>query len=155
MLTFACGLRAADTVYVGVNYGLLKSTDAGATWSMVNVPLNTQFMKGYVRPQFLAMDPQNTSKIYFIGSAGGTSFFASADAGATWTVTPFIGLQPTHLRVDFAGQVIYISARHPSQSCVPYKSTDTGASWTQLTTPPGTASTADKIFADPKVSGTA
>ncbi len=153
LLTFACGLRAADTVYVGVDYGLLKSTDAGATWNMVNVPLNTQFMKGYVRPEFLAMDPQNTSKIYFIGSAGGTSFFASSDAGATWTVTPFIGLQPTHLRVDFAGQVIYISANDTQNKPQLYKSTNTGASWTQLT-PPGTGSTADNIFADPKVSGT-
>ena len=44
LLTFACSLRAANPVYVGVDYGLLKSTDAGATWDMVNVPLNTPFM---------------------------------------------------------------------------------------------------------------
>ena len=30
LLTFACSLRAQTPVYVGVNYGLLKSTDAGA-----------------------------------------------------------------------------------------------------------------------------
>ncbi|HTS51183.1 MAG TPA: IPT/TIG domain-containing protein [Bryobacteraceae bacterium] len=158
LLIFACSLHAADTVYVGVDYGLLRSTDAGATWNMVDVPLNTQFMKGFVRPEFLAMDPQNTSKIYFIGSAGGTSFFASADAGATWTVTPFIGLQPTHLRVDFAGQVIYISANDTQNKPSMYKSTNTGASWTQLTLP-GTqqepsGSSVNNIFADPAVSGT-
>ena len=158
LLTLACSLRAADTVYVGVDYGLLRSTDAGATWEMVNVPLNTPFMKGYVRPQFLAMDPQNTSKIYFIGSAGGTSFFASADAGVTWTVTPFIGLQPSHLAVDFAGQAIYISASPNRGSTYLYKSTDTGATWTQLPLP-ATASepsgaTVGRIFADPAVSGT-
>ena len=159
LLTIACSLRAADTVYVGVDYGLLKSTDAGATWSMVNVPLNTQFIKGYVRPEFLAMDPQNTSKIYFIGSAGGISFFASADAGATWAVTPFIGLQPSHLAVDFAGQTIYILASPNAGAAFLYKSTDTGASWTQLPLPtasePGTTvSTLNKIFADPMLSGT-
>src|ERR1700722_20127082 len=89
LLTLACSLRAADTVYVGVDYGLLRSTDAGATWEMVDVPLNTPFMKGYVRPGFLAMDPHNTSKIYFIGFAGAaSSFFASADAGASWTQLP-------------------------------------------------------------------
>ena len=159
LLTLACSLRAADTVYVGVDYGLLRSTDAGATWDMVNVPLNTPFMKGYVRPGFLAMDPHNTSKIFFIGFAGAaSSFFASADAGATWTVTPFIGLQPTHLAVDFAGQAIYISASPNRTTTFLYKSTDTGATWTQLPLP-GTASepsgaTVGRIFADPTVSGT-
>ena len=158
LLTFACSLRAASTVYVGVNYGLLKSTDAGATWNLLNVPLNTPFLSGYVLPQFLAMDPQNTSKIYFIGLAGGTAFFASSDAGATWTVTPFIGLQPTHLAVDFAGQTIYISASPTSGTTFLYKSTDTGASWTKLPLP-STASepsgaTVGRIFADPTVSGT-
>jgi uncharacterized protein (TIGR03437 family) len=158
LLTLACSLRAADPVYVGVTYGLLKSTDAGATWNLVNVPLNTPFMKGYVFPQFLAMDPQNTSKIYFIGLAGGTSFYATSDAGATWTVTPFIGLQPTRLAVDFADKAIYIAASPTRGTIFLYKSTDTGASWTKLPLP-GTASepsgaTVDRIFADPTVSGT-
>ena len=135
LLTFACSLRAANPVYVGVGYGLLKSTDAGATWNLLNVPLNTPFLSGYVRPQFLAMDPQNTSKIYFVGSAGGTALFASSDAGATWTATPFIGLQPTHLAVDFAGQAIYISASPTRGTTYVYKSTNTGASWTQLPCP--------------------
>ena len=160
LLTMACSLHAADTVYVGAGYGLYKSTDAGATWNMLNVPLNTPFLSGWVAPLFLAMDPQNTSKIYFIGKAGGTAFFASSDAGATWTVTPFIGMQPTHLAVDFAGQAIYVSASTTSGGgqAKLYKSTNTGASWTQLTLP-GTAAepsgaTVLNVFADPTVSGT-
>jgi uncharacterized protein (TIGR03437 family) len=153
LLTVACSLHAATPVYIGVDYGLLKSTDAGVTWNMLNVPLNTPFMKGFVRPQFLAKDPQNASKIYFVGLAGGTSFFASADAGATWTVTPFVGLQPSHLAVDFAGQTIYISASPNRGAAFLYKSTDTGATWTQLTVPT-TGGSVDKIFADPAVSGT-
>ena len=67
LLTFACSLRAASTVYVGVSYGLLKSTDAGATWNLLNIPLNSPFLSGLLQPQLLAMDPQNPSKIYFIG----------------------------------------------------------------------------------------
>ena len=158
LLSVACSLYAATPVYVGVDYGLLKSTDAGASWNMLNVPLNTPFMKGNVRPQLLAKDPQNASKIYFIGSAGGTSFFASADAGATWTVTPFIGLQPTHLAVDFAGQTIYISASPTRGTSFLYKSTDTGTTWKQLSLPATqqepSGSTVNTIFADPTVSGT-
>ena len=38
--------HAANPVYVGASYGLFKSTDAGATWSMVNVPLNNPFLSG-------------------------------------------------------------------------------------------------------------
>ena len=158
LLIFACRLRAADPVYVGVGYGLLKSTDSGATWNLVDVPLNTPFMSGWVRPQLLAMDPQNTSKIYFVGLAGGMAFFASSDAGATWTVTPFIGLQPTHLAVDFAGQTIYITASPNRTTTYVYKSTNTGASWTQLPTPATASepsgSTVNQVFADPAVSGT-
>jgi uncharacterized protein (TIGR03437 family) len=157
LLTLACSVRAADTVYVGVNYGLLRSADAGATWNLVNVPLNTPFMKGNVAPIFLAMDPQNTSKIYFIGSAGGTSFYASSDAGATWTVTPFIGLQPSHLVVDSAGQAIYIAASATRGTTLLYMSTDLGGSWTQVLLPSGlqeTGNQVENLFADPAVSGT-
>jgi uncharacterized protein (TIGR03437 family) len=158
LLTLAYCLRAADPVYVAASYGLFKSTDAGATWNMLNVPLNSAFLSGTLAPQFLAMDPQNISKVYFIGHAKGTAFFASSDAGETWSNTPFIGLQPSHLAVDFAGQVIYISASPTNGTTYLYKSTNTGASWTQVPLP-GTSeqpsgSTVDKIFADPAVSGT-
>ena len=52
LLTFACSLPAADPVYVGVGYGLFKSTDAGATWNMLNLPLNSPFLKGLFTPHF-------------------------------------------------------------------------------------------------------
>jgi uncharacterized protein (TIGR03437 family) len=158
LLTCACSLRAASTVYVGVNYGLLKSTDAGATWNLLNIPLNSPFLSGTLSAQILAMDPQNPSKIYFIGHATGTALFASPDAGATWSNTVFIGMQPTHLAVDFAGQTIYVSASTTSGGLASlFKSTNAGASWTQLTLP-STATTGFNsvlaIFADPTVSGT-
>ncbi len=113
----------------------LKSTDAGATWNMVNVPLNTPFMKGYVRPEFLAMDPQNTSKIYFIGLAGG-----------------IVVLRQLRCRRHLDRHALYRPATHPSGcgfrgpgdlhlwrrlptgNTLLYKSTDSGGSWTQ--TPP-------------------
>ncbi len=157
LLTFACALRAQTPVYVGVNYGLLKSTDAGATWNLLNIPLNSPFLSGLLAPQILAKDPQNPSKIYFIGRAQGTALFASPDAGATWSNTPFIGMQPTGLAVDFAGQTIYVSAGTTSGGPASlYKSTNTGASWTPLTIPitSGGFNSVLAIFADPAVSGT-
>jgi uncharacterized protein (TIGR03437 family) len=165
LLAFGCSLRAADTVYVGASYGLFKSTDAGATWNMLNIPLNSPFLKGSLLPHWLAMDPQNTSNIYFIGHAVGDAFFASSDAGATWTITPFIGLQPSNLAVDFAGQTIYISASSTATggNFSLYKSTNTGASWTLITLPNNQDAPAsqypfgapvESFFVDPIVSGT-
>ena len=158
-LTVACSLRAANPVYVGVNYGLLKSTDAGANWTLLNIPLNSPFLSGTILPQWIAMDPQNASRIFFIGTAKGMAFFASPDAGVTWSVTPFIGMQPRGLAVDFAGQTIYTPASTSSGGIAGlYKSTNTGASWTRLTLP-GTSqepsgSSVENVFADPAVSGT-
>jgi uncharacterized protein (TIGR03437 family) len=159
LLTSACSLRAANPVYVGVNYGLLKSTDAGANWSLVNIPLNSPFLSGTILPQWIAMDPQNASRIFFIGTAKAMAFFYSPDAGATWAVNPFVGLQARGLAVDFAGQTIYIPASTTAGGIAGlYKSTDAGVTWSRLTLP-GTpqepsGSSALNVFADPAVSGT-
>ncbi len=162
LLAITGGLRAADPVYAGASYGLFKSTDAGATWNMLNLP-QSPFLKGPILAHWLAMDPQNPSKIYMIGSATGTAFFASPDAGATWTVTPFVGLQPTHLAADFGGQVIYISAIDTQKNESLYKSTDTGVTWTRLILPNTQDNPVssypfgvpvDTFFVDPAVSGT-
>jgi uncharacterized protein (TIGR03437 family) len=163
VLTLASSLPAADPVYAGASYGLFKSTDAGATWNMLNIPLNSPFLKGSLLAHWLAMDPQNPSKIYMIGSATGIAFFASSDAGATWTITPFVGLQPTHLAVDFAGKVIYISASDTQDNLSLYKSTDTGKTWTRLILPNTQDNPVgsnpfgipvESFFVDPVVSGT-
>src|SRR5579864_6774272 len=60
---------AANTVYVGASYGLFRSTDAGATWTMVNIPLNNPLLKEPVTVTALAIDPHNPSNIYCIGNA--------------------------------------------------------------------------------------
>jgi uncharacterized protein (TIGR03437 family) len=155
LLTSACSVRAANPVYVGVNYGLLKSTDAGANWTLLNIPLNSPFLSGTINPRWIAMDPQNPSRIFFIGMAKGMAFFYSPDAGATWTVTPFIAMQPSGLAVDFAGQTIYTPASTTSGGpAALFKSTDKGSSWTQLTLPITTASgPVYAVFADTAVSG--
>jgi uncharacterized protein (TIGR03437 family) len=160
LLSLACSLRAANPVYVGVSYGLIKSTDAGANWSLVNVPLNSPFLSGTILPEWIAMDPQNPSRIFFIGTAKAMAFFYSPDAGATWSVNPFVGLQARGLAVDFAGQTIYVPASTSSGGGTPglYKSTDAGVTWKRLTLPatpqePSGASVLN-VFADSTVSGT-
>ncbi len=166
LLILACTVRAADTVYVAGSYGLFKSADAGKTWNLINVTVSSPLLSGYARPHWLGMDPQNTSKIYFIGEASGsegTGFYASPDGGATWSGTPFVGLQPAHLGVDFAGQTIYTSAIDTQSNQSLYKSTDVGKSWTRLILPntpdyPVGSNPygipVDSFFVDPTVSGT-
>jgi len=155
--------RAANPVYVGASYGLYKSTDRGATWTNVDIPLNNPLLSGPVTVFSLSMDPHDASKIYLIGHATAYAFFASPDAGRTWSATPFIGLSPGHLAVDFAGKVIYLTATAASSYAVLYKSTDTGATWTRLKIPNTPTTPASRFplgsevttfVPDPTVSGT-
>ena len=130
---------AANPVYVAASYGLYKSTDTGTTWTMVNIPLNNPLLKAPITMRRLTIDPGNPSKIYCIGSATALAFFATADGGQTWTATPFVGMSPRDLDVDFAGQVLYVSATATSSSGdnLLYSSTNAGATWTRLRVPLG------------------
>ncbi|MGH7868386.1 MAG: WD40/YVTN/BNR-like repeat-containing protein, partial [Candidatus Dormibacteraceae bacterium] len=160
--TLAVQVHGAAPIFVGTGTGLYKSTDAGASWTMVNVPLPS-LLKGQLNVFAVRKDPQNPSKMYLIGLAGGAwAFFATHDGGQTWTATPFVGMSPGSwsfyyaLAVDFAGQVIYITASTAGSSALLlYKSTDVGATWTQVKIPATVAfSPAVNIVADPLVSGT-
>jgi len=132
--------QAANTVYVGASYGLYKSTDAGATWTMVDIPLNNALLKGPVAVTSLSMDPHDSSKIYCIGNAIARAFFATTDAGKTWSATPFVAMYGRDVGVDFAGQVIYITATASAGSGdnLLYKTTNAGATWTRLKIPNST-----------------
>lgn len=153
---------ATNPVYVGASYGLYRSTDAGATWSMVNIPLNNPLLNGPVAVTAIKIDPHNPSKIYCLGTATARAFFATADAGATWSATPFVGMYGRDLDVDFAGKVIYITATASvtSGDRLLYKSTNAGATWTRLlvpstAVPPATTGSPVHYFAaDAAVSGT-
>jgi len=156
--------QAANTVYVGANYGLFKSTDAGVTWTRVDIPLNNPLLSGPVNVISLSIDPHDASKIYFVGQATAKAFFATADAGKTWSATPSVGFAPSRVGVDFAGQIIYVTATAASTGSdnLLYRSADKGATWTRLKLPntPATVSIypngspVASFVVDPTVSGT-
>ncbi|MBZ5607867.1 MAG: hypothetical protein LAP38_06405 [Acidobacteriia bacterium] len=138
---FCC---AASTVYVGASFGLYRSTDSGASWAQVDIPVNNSLLGTPLAPYSIALDPHDPNKIYFVGIARASAFFSSPDGGQTWTGRPFVGIGisgSSQVDVDFGGQVIYVNAL-PSTGGgdLLYKSTDGGASWTQITIPllPGT-----------------
>jgi uncharacterized protein (TIGR03437 family) len=154
--------HAANPVYVGASYGLYKSTDAGATWTMVNIPLNNPLLKGPVIVSSVSIDPHDPSKIYLLGTATARAFFATADAGRTWSAQPFVAMYGRDLAVDFAGQVVYVTATatNGSGDNLLYKTTNVGATWTRLTipsttTPPSQSGSAVRqLVADATASGT-
>ena len=158
--TLAVQVHGAAPIYVGTDSGLYKSTDAGMNWKQVNVPLTGPLLSGQLDVLAVRKDPQNPSTIYLIGLAKAWAFFATHDGGQTWTATPFQGISPTAmgmngLEVDFAGQVIYITASTAGTSAsLLYKSTDVGLTWRQVKIPTVSFSPAVRIVADPLVSGT-
>lgn len=161
----SCVGYASSTVYVAATYGLYKSTDTGATWSLVNIPLTNKLLAAPIGALSVKVDPQDASKIYMVGTAKARAFFSSLDGGQTWTATPFVGISGDKVEIDYAGKVLYISAFPASGggSDLLYSSTDTGVTWTQVKTPvppgavPSNYPNGGKVVlfaADVKVSGT-
>jgi uncharacterized protein (TIGR03437 family) len=171
-LLFALGSqsRAASPVYVATDQGLLKSVDAAATWSKVNISVSGGLLTGSALPRSIAVDPTDASKIYLTGLAGVSAFFSSPDAGQTWTAPPITGFRPLepgpfHLSVDLAGQTVYVIgfSNNCLIDCAIYKSNNKGASWSRVSLPNTTlnpvaqyplGSPAYIVSADPTLSGT-
>jgi uncharacterized protein (TIGR03437 family) len=164
VLAFATSpIHAANPVYIAANHGLYKSTDAGATWTYINIPLNNPLLSGTIIANSLAKDPHDSSKIYFLGQAKASAFFATLDGGQTWTATPFVGMAAERIAVDNAGKAIYITASTNNGDRLLYVSTNVGASWNRLKIPNGqnapvgqypNGSPVSHFAVDPTVSGT-
>ena len=149
---------APDTVYVGsgesslrdsmgFGNGMYKSTDAGRTWTHIGLSDTQHIGK-------IAVDPRNPNVLYVaaIGHLYAPNeergVFKSTDGGASWKKVlyrdPNIGavevtLDPTNPQVVYAG--LWSTRRPPWFTYAPtngpgggvFKSTDGGATWTQLT----------------------
>lgn len=111
----------------------IKSTDAGATWSMTSI-----IAGGYTYGRAVAVDPSNPDVVYvggndYVGSAYHPRVFKSTDGGATFSD---VTMGTT------AGYYVYSLAVHPTNSIVYvgtytdgiWRSTDGGSSWTKVST---------------------
>ena len=121
--------QAPDTVYVGTGEyqtnsggdGVFKSTDGGSSWARVatvaQVGSNCSKM---------VVNPSNSQIVHWGGTGG---YVRSVDGGSTWT--RILTGNVSDLAVDPAApQNVYVAR----QSTGIFKSTDSGASFTQLTT---------------------
>ena len=149
---------APDTIYVGsgestlrdsVGYGngVYKSTDAGKTWTHLGLDDTQHIGK-------IAVDPRNAN-IVFVAAIGhlcapnaDRGVFKSVDGGKSWRKVLFknndvgavdVVIDPTNSRVVYA--CLWNTRRPPWYTYAPtngpgggiFKSTDGGATWTQLT----------------------
>ena len=131
------GLGDNDNGYWGT--GVLKSIDAGATWTRVNddsLPVRGQSKK-------IQVDPLNPNRVYLAlfnsldttdggGVVGG--IFVSSDGGVSWTRTltglaSDLVIHPTNAQIVYAGLRFATSAGDPRGL---FKSTDGGSTWNNV-----------------------
>ena len=98
--------------------GLLRSTDDGASWSIVSRD---------VGGMTLAHDPRNPSRLLLSGAG---PLFISDDGGATWSQRPL----PDRAQVVNAGRdgILYAAGYTADKHAVLWRSADGGRTWTAV-----------------------
>ena len=142
----------------GFPLAFLKSTDAGANWSVVSKP-TFSYTSG--SSALLAIDPVRTNVLYTMATDEGLE--VTMDGGVTWTA-PTIpkptgsasrgipnqpGLDGVAVDPNHSGVVYVVGGNasfHPGKGYL-FKSTDFGNTWTLLTSAAGFGS---RIFINPK-----
>src|SRR5581483_4499494 len=114
-----------------------RSADGGATWSAVHTGLPSTRT-----PQSVAFDSSNANLVYL---ASGEGVFKSTDGGVNWAATALTS-SVNKVWVDQRTHAVYATFTDGSTSL--YKSTNQGASWTDIAASSGT-STIDAFVVDP------
>ncbi len=110
--------------------GILKSTDAGVTWTQTSLTFDFSQITAIQR---IVINPLNTNTLFAATSEG---IYKSTDAGTTWSQSLFV-VMAMDLVMNPADTSVLISAHgnlNSSLNAGMYKTTDAGETWTQLTT---------------------
>jgi photosystem II stability/assembly factor-like uncharacterized protein len=139
--SFAMDPNNPDTVYVGAaggpDGGILKSTDAGATWSVIAGPFvgpfnSDRLFGGSALISSIAIQPHNSSVLLVATEFSQNGVFRSADGGKTWNQV--LTIQGRTVLFDPTnGSTAYASLCDGFNAGI-FKSTDGGANWMQLST---------------------
>jgi photosystem II stability/assembly factor-like uncharacterized protein len=131
-----------DNIYYGL--GVLRSTDAGSTWTLTG---QNEFVRRSIGK--LIVDPANPNVVYAaVGAAannglpGNTGIWKTIDGGGTWTNTT-TSISTTAAFSDLVmdpgnPQVLYAAVGDPDGDAANglYKSVNAGASWSPVATFP-------------------
>jgi len=133
----------ATTDYLSVKlgvYALLKSTNAGVTWSFVAGLPNVKEM------WTVAFSPAYaTDQTIFVAGLGG--LYMTTNQGSTWTEASTLSLQNVALSPNFGtDNTLFIV----TTSQTVYESTNRGQTFTQLGAPPGLTSALNVIAVSPE-----
>ena len=139
---------AGDSRY---GIGLLRSTDAGASWSVIPGPVTASSPNGvFYRKSIsrIVVSPTNPKVVYLstvLGALNGNGFadggvWKTTDGGATWTNLTAGKVDDNALFTDVAvnthnPNILYTAVGYPGAYAGNgiFKTTDGGATWTQLT----------------------
>jgi photosystem II stability/assembly factor-like uncharacterized protein len=131
-----------DNIYYG--YGVLKSTDAGATWTLEEGNAGVdEFVRRTISR--IVVDPANANTVYIAigalatnGLAGNTGIWKSTDGGVSWVDTT-ASISTTAAYSDLTmdpsnDQILYAGVGDPNGNTANgiYKSTDGGNTWNLL-----------------------
>ena len=118
--------QTPSTVYAGTGGGVFKSTNGGASWSVINSGPTFAY---YNPVQALAIDPQTPSTVY--AGIPGSGVFKSTNGGASWSAIN-IGITDTLiwvLAIDLqTPSTLYVTTNNGGV----FKSTNGGASWSAI-----------------------
>lgn len=141
-----------ERVYAGTfcMRGFFYTVDAGLTWS---------FVEGFHYVMDIAVTPSKPESIYMTHDSG---LFASRDRGRTWDFVPdTLGYHLHGLAIDPSNpQVVYVGStggtgEYSAPYSTVYKTTDGGASWTEINEGlPAAAASVQAIAVDPVESDT-
>lgn len=124
----------------GARIGMLRTTDGGATWTVLAGAGGTLTGKNATgvaaRGATLLMSVNNNNGTVDVNNVG---IYRSTDTGATFTRVSGTGGLPQGRAFDLAADpgslvTFYTTVRDSAANGV-YKSTDTGATWTRVSTP--------------------
>ena len=127
------------------SFGIMKSTDGGATWKNVG----DSGMRGACISKII-IEPTNPNIVVCTcgkSGANDSQIHRSVDGGNTWSPVPTSPLGNWDSMDRSTGGIYYASGTLPGTSGGLYKSTDKGATWTAITNPadPATAQAAIDI----------
>jgi hypothetical protein len=133
--------RNGNNCFLAVGGCQRFSTDGGVTWANTTGAGAGSLDIGQ---GFLQVNTSNPAKLLFINGTGSTVVYYSADSGASWSADRPIPFTNPNGGLYYKGSTLVVG----NGSTQNFVSTNDGVTWTAITTPIGTLSTALSFAAD-------